>query len=221
MDGNGRWAKQRNLPKIMGHRNGVKTAGDIVKACAERGVKALTMYTFSSENWKRPKEEVDALMALLEENLKKGINELHANNVRFNVIGRRKGLPLSLINEFDRAMALTSVNTGIVLSLAINYGGRQEIFDAACELAARVSDGRVKIDEIDEKKFGDLMYTKGLPELDLLIRTSGEMRISNFLLWQSAYTEIYVTDTLWPDFTSAELDKALAEFEKRERRYGG
>ncbi|MBF0493895.1 MAG: isoprenyl transferase [Candidatus Omnitrophica bacterium] len=221
MDGNGRWAKKRNLPKIFGHKAGGETVDRILQAAAKRGIQALTLYTFSTENWKRPKEEVDALMQFFGEKLRSEKERMKENNVRFNVIGRIHELSEKLQNEIKSVMDYTGDNTGITLSLAINYGGRQEIFDAAKELSRGVSQGKINIDELNESIFEDLLYTKGLPELDLIIRTSGEMRLSNFLLWQSAYAEIYVTDTLWPDFCENDLDKALAEFAGRNRRYGG
>lgn len=219
MDGNGRWARKRNLPRIMGHKEGVKAADAIVAACAKRGIKALTLYTFSTENWKRPEEEVSALMDMLEKNLKEQSAKLMENNIRFNVIGRRDRFRPSLKSEIERAMLESSKNTGMVLTLALNYGGRQEILDAAKALFEGAGRGR-ELAEISEKDFESFLYTKGLPELDLMIRTSGEMRISNFLLWQAAYSEIYVTDTLWPDFDDKELDRALEEYSRRERRYG-
>jgi undecaprenyl diphosphate synthase len=221
MDGNGRWASQRNLPRVMGHRQGVRSALNITEACAKKGVEALTMYSFSTENWKRSKEEVDALMMLLEENLRNGWEKMHANGICFNVIGRKNELPLSLQSEIDRVMNVTAGNAGMTLTLALNYGGRTEIVDAARALSRQVKDGKLLPEDIDESIFERNLNTAGLPELDLIIRTSGEMRLSNFLLWQAAYCELYVTDTLWPDFNAEELDKALAEFDKRDRRYGG
>ncbi|MFC1570698.1 isoprenyl transferase [Candidatus Omnitrophota bacterium] len=218
MDGNGRWAAENNVPRIMGHRSGVKTVDVITEACARKGIKALTMYTFSSENWKRPKKEVNALMDLIERTLKKNEKKMKDNNIRFNAIGRIEGLPESLQGVIKDLKEKTASNDGMVLSLALNYGGRQEIIDAA--KAAAEAQGK-DISDLKEEDFADFLYTHDLPELDLVIRTSGEMRISNFLLWQSAYSEFYVTDTLWPDFSVKELEKALDEYGKRERRFGG
>lgn len=218
MDGNGRWAAENNVPRIMGHRNGVKTVDVITEACARKGIKALTMYTFSSENWKRPKKEVDALMDLIERTLKKNEKKMKENNIRFNAIGRIEGLPVSLQGVIRDLKEKTASNDGMVLTLALNYGGRQEIIDAA-KAASKARDKDVS--DLEEKDFEEFLYTHDLPELDLVIRTSGEMRVSNFLLWQSAYSEFYVTDTLWPDFSIEELEKALDEYGKRKRRFGG
>jgi undecaprenyl diphosphate synthase len=220
MDGNGRWAKKKNLPRIMGHRSGVEAVDVITEACAKLGIKALTLYTFSAENWKRPKKEIDALMTLLGQGLKKNAAKMKKNNIKFNVIGRIDGLPSVLRDEIRNAMKETSANSGMVLTLALNYGGRQEILDAAKAICERSAGKDTDISSWSEKDFEEFLYTDGLPELDLIIRTSGEMRLSNFLLWQSAYSEFYVTDTLWPDFNTAELEKALQEYGKRERRFG-
>ncbi len=220
MDGNGRWAKKRNLPKIMGHRAGVEMVDVITEECARAGVKALTLYTFSSENWKRPKEEVDLLMALLKKSLEQNIAKIQKNNIKFNVIGRMNELSESLQSSISEAREMTSSNSGMVLTLALNYGGRQEIVDAVKAICSKAKDD-VENMSFGEKDFEKYLYTEGLPDLDLVIRTSGEMRISNFLLWQIAYAELYVTDTLWPDFNGEELKKALDEYEKRQRRFGG
>jgi len=217
MDGNGRWAAERNVPRIMGHRSGVKTVDVITEACARKGIKALTMYTFSSENWKRPKNEVDTLMNLIENTLKSNESKMHDNNIRFNAVGRIDGLPESLQKVISDLKEKTATNDGMILSLALNYGGRQEILDAV-KAASRAYDNDVY--ELKEEDFERFLYTKDLPELDLIIRTSGEMRLSNFLLWQAAYAEFYVTKTLWPDFSVKELEKALDEYGKRERRFG-
>ncbi|MDP8299050.1 MAG: isoprenyl transferase [Candidatus Tantalella remota] len=221
MDGNGRWARKRNQPAIMGHRAGIKTVDDITEASAGMGIKALTLYTFSTENWKRPRKEVDALMALLGQCLDKYGSKIHKNNIRFNAIGRLGELPQSLQGRIDDTKALTGSNTGMVLTLALNYGGRQEILDAFKEACSSAAASGEDISLWDEDTLAKHLYTAGLPELDLVIRTSGEMRVSNFLLWQSAYSEFYVTETLWPDFNAAELTKALDEYSDRERRFGG
>ncbi len=216
MDGNGRWARQRNLPKIMGHRSGASTVDVIIEACARLGIKALTLYAFSTENWKRPKEEVDALMRLLEDMLRTKTGKIMENNVKFKVIGRIDEVSPGLKEMIKTVEDKSSANTGITLTLAINYGGRQEILDAARKVCASGED----IFSLGEEDFGKYLYTGGLPDPDLIIRTSGEMRLSNFLLWQAAYSELYVTDTLWPDFGKEELEKAIDEYEKRERRFG-
>ena len=219
MDGNGRWARKRNLPRIMGHRAGVKTADAMVEACAKLGIKALTMYTFSTENWKRPADEVSALMEILEKNLKEKAQKLKENNIRFNVIGRIDRFSPVLKAAIKRVTEETSANSGMVLTLALNYGGRQEILDAARSFARAGAEG-LDINSCVEEDFEKFLYTGDLPPLDLVIRTSGEMRVSNFLLWQIAYSELYVTDTLWPDFNEEELRKALGEYSGRERRFG-
>lgn len=221
MDGNGRWAKKRNLPKIMGHKEGGQTVDRIVEDCARRGIQALTLYSFSTENWARPKVEVDALMALFQETMKEKSQKLHSNNVKFQVIGRVSELPGSLRAEIKRIEDMTFDNTGLVLSLAINYGGRQEIFDAFRGLFKETTEKNIDLDSLDESSLERHLYTRGLPELDLIIRTSGEMRLSNFLIWQAAYSELYVTDVLWPDFGPGDMDKALESYDKRDRRYGG
>jgi len=221
MDGNGRWAKKRNLPKIMGHRAGVKSVERITEACALKGVKALTLYSFSTENWKRPQKEVEALMSLLGEGLRNYQKKLATNDIKFNVIGRIEELPAGLRDEIIRLEDLTAKSKGMVLTLALNYGGRQEIVDAVREFCQRCKKGVSDIDSLNEEDFEKFLYTKDLPELDLIIRTSGEMRLSNFLLWQAAYSELYISDVLWPDFGADDLDKALEEFAGRGRRYGG
>jgi len=220
MDGNGRWAKKRNLPKNLGHRAGAKSVAAVTEACAKRGIKALTLYSFSTENWKRPKEEVDVLMGLLKENLKAERARLQKNNIKFNVIGQMQRLSPPLRDEIKKVMELTSNNTGMVLTLAISYGSRQEILDAARALCRETEKGKMDIDSLTEDDFSRFLYTYNLPEPDLIIRTSGEMRLSNFLLWQAAYAEIYVTDVLWPDFGEQELEKALGEYARRDRRFG-
>jgi undecaprenyl diphosphate synthase len=221
MDGNGRWAKSRGLTRIAGHRAGAESVRETVRACGELGIGVLTLYAFSVENWRRPEAEVNALMLLLRQYLRGEVSELKKNNVRLNAIGRIGGLPKTVRAELARACAATAGNTGLLLNLAINYGGRTELVDAFRQLAAPLRDGRIRPEDIDEETIGQHLYTAGLPDPDLLIRTSGEMRLSNFLLWQGAYTEIYVTDTLWPDFRRPDLVKAIKEFQKRERRFGG
>ena len=220
MDGNGRWAKKRNLPRIMGHRSGVKTVSVITEACARLGIKALTLYTFSAENWKRPKEEVDMLMKLLGHTLKENGRRIKENNIRFNVIGRVGELPGALRSAIKDLMDETSANSGMILTLALNYGGRQEILDAVKAVCAKFGKLRRGISSWKEEDFEKFLYSDGIPDPDLVIRTSGEMRLSNFLLWQSAYSEFYVTETLWPDFDAAQLEKALKEYAKRERKFG-
>jgi undecaprenyl diphosphate synthase len=224
MDGNGRWAQRRHLPRVAGHRMGVKAAREIIETCARLKLPCLTLYAFSRENWSRPQSEVDFLMRLLREYLKRELPTIHKNNIRLSVIGRQADLPDAVRKDLDRAMQLTSQNTGMNLVVALNYGARAEIvdaFNAIMEKArANHSNGRSEF-RVDEEAIASHLYTAGLPDPDLLIRTSGEMRVSNFLLWQIAYAEIYVTETLWPDFSRARLVEALIDYQKRERRYGG
>ena len=220
MDGNGRWAKERFLPRLAGHREGINSVRDITRICGKIGVEYLTLYTFSKENWKRPPAEVSALMTLLLRTIKKEVKGLHENNVKFNVIGDLEMLPTSTKNGLQEGVTLTSKNTGLNLSLALNYGSRQEIIKAVQFLAREVRDGFLKPEEIDEELFSSNLYTKVIPDPDLMIRTSGESRLSNFLLWQSAYTEIYMTNIYWPDFREEELMKAIKNYQNRERRYG-
>jgi len=220
MDGNGRWAKKNGLPRIEGHRRGSETAVKITEACGELGVKALTLYTFSSENWKRPQAEVDALMDLFGKALNKNTDRMISNNVIFNVIGRRHGLPENLISVIDKAIKETSGNSGVKLTLAVNYGGRQEIVDAVKKVCSLRQKEDLDISALDEEGFNKFLYTKDLPDPDLIIRTSGELRLSNFLLWQSAYSEFYITETFWPDFNKKEFKKAVEEYKKRNRRFG-
>lgn len=215
MDGNGRWANRRGLPRIFGHRAGIRSVREIVRACGELEIGVLTLYAFSSENWLRPSEEVDALMRLLERYLKKETPELQKNNVSLRAIGRVEELPSFARQALKKAMEATSQNTGLVLNLALNYGSRQEIVDAV----NRALRDHVKV--MDERTLSRYVDTAGLPDPDLLIRTSGEYRISNFLLWQMAYTEIHITKTLWPDFHLRNLYEAILEYQKRERRFGG
>jgi undecaprenyl diphosphate synthase len=215
MDGNGRWAKARGLPRVAGHREGVNSAREIVRACGELGVEVLTLYTFSAENWRRPLHEIEALMRLLVQTIGAEVEHLKQNNVRLQTIGRTKDLALPVRVALNRAMRETESCTGLILNLALSYGGRQELVDAVREL---VKSGKKRI---TEENLAAHLYTAGLPDPDLLIRTSGELRISNFLLWQLAYAEIVVTDVLWPDFRKSQLLAAFEEFGHRHRRFGG
>lgn len=224
MDGNGRWAQRRHLPRVAGHRAGVTSARNIIETCARLNISALTLYAFSLENWRRPKAEIDFLMRLLREYLRKELPIIHKNNIRMMIIGRPEQLPAGVQNDVEEAMRVTAGNTGMRLAVALNYGGRAEIVDAFNAILKSLrSNGSYHGEStlIDEAAISQNLYTAGLPDPDLLIRTSGEMRVSNFLLWQIAYAEIYVTETLWPDFTRARLLEALIDFQKRERRYGG
>ncbi len=221
MDGNGRWAKQRGLPRIKGHEAGVESIRAAVNACGELGIRYLTLYAFSVENWSRPKAEVDALMKLLVFFLRKEVRELHKNGVRLRVIGRVSGLPKQAQQEIARAEEHTAANKGLTLLLALNYGGRSEIVDAARAFAADVEQGVRKIEDLNEETFGQYLYTRGIPDPELLIRTSGELRVSNFLLWQVSYTELWVTPVLWPEFRKEHLLNALDDYQKRQRRFGG
>jgi undecaprenyl diphosphate synthase len=221
MDGNGRWAQRRHLPRVAGHRAGVQSARTVIETCAKLGIPALTLYAFSMENWRRPKAEIDFLMRLLCEYLRKEIPSIQRNNIRMLVIGRSDQLPEAVRADIDRAMEQTSGNTGMKLAVALNYGGRAELVDAFNRILDRVRNNGLANARVDEEMISQHLYTAGLPDPDLLIRTSGEMRVSNFLLWQIAYAEIYVTETLWPDFSRARLYEALLDFQKRERRYGG
>ena len=221
MDGNGRWAARRGQPRVVGHRAGVEAVRSTVDTGARLGLGALTLYAFSTENWKRPRLEVDALMRMLKRYLRIELEEIDRQNIRFQPIGRIEGLRDSVRRELERAVERTAHNTGMVLSVALNYGGRAEIMDAVRAAAlALAAEGRSAA-EMTEEEVGRHLYTAGLPELDLLVRTSGELRISNFLLWQAAYSEIYVTETLWPDFRRADLLEAVADFQRRDRRFGG
>jgi len=217
MDGNGRWAAQRHLPRVEGHRAGIESVRDVVETSARLGIGVLTLYAFSVENWKRPRAEVNTLMMLLKRYIRLELGTLLQNNIRFRVIGRADELAPDVQHELELGIAKTEKNTGMLFNIALNYGGRAEIVDAARRAIASGIDAA----DLDESKFGDLLYTAGQPDPDLLIRTSGEMRVSNFLLWQIAYAEIWVTDTLWPDFRRRDLLNAIVDYQKRDRRYGG
>ncbi len=220
MDGNGRWAKKRGLPRILGHRQGVKAVKKVVRIAGEIGVKYLTLYTFSTENWKRPKREISAIMKLLGETTRRELAELLENNVRLIATGDIGKLPEKRRDILLDAINKTMNNTGLVLNLALNYSGRTEIIEAVRGIVRDIVDGRISPDSIDDAMFAGYLQTNGLPDPDLLIRTSGEMRISNFLIWQTSYTELYVTDVLWPDFNENDFLLAIREFQKRERRFG-
>jgi undecaprenyl diphosphate synthase len=222
MDGNGRWAGQRCLPRVAGHKAGIGPVRSSVETCARLGVKVLTLYAFSVENWKRPRHEVETLWRLLRYYLKQELPDLQKNDIRLQAIGRVEALPDQVRRELESAVEATSANRGLVVNLAINYGGRAEIIDAVNSILdmARL-DGSIGTLKIDEDLIATSLYTASCPDPDLLIRTSGEMRISNFLLWQIAYAELYVTNTLWPDFSRADLLQAVLEYQKRDRRYGG
>jgi len=220
MDGNGRWAKARGLPRAAGHQAGARCVKPVLEHAARRGVEALTLYSFSSENWRRPADEVDALMSLAHAKLVEERDALVRSNVRFRRIGRRDGLPERVLEQLDATEAATAHCTGIALVLALNYGSRAEIADAARRLAQRVKAGELDPASIDESSLGAELDTASLPEPDLLIRTAGQMRLSNYLLWQLSYAELMFTDTLWPDFGPAQLDDAIAEFVRRERNFG-
>jgi undecaprenyl diphosphate synthase len=221
MDGNGRWARLRHLPKIAGHRAGANSVRQAIEAARELGVKVLTLYTFSTENWKRPKNEVHSLFGLLENYLEKEEALLNKNNVKFSVIGDVDGLPESVRVKIKKVMNSTQDNTGLTLNLALNYGSRSEILHAAKEMLKDVQNGKIYLEKVDEQAFSEYLYTKGLPDPDLVIRTSGESRVSNFLLWQIAYSELYIMKKLWPDFRKSDLKKAISEYQKKERRFGG
>jgi len=220
MDGNGRWAKKRRLPRLAGHRAGTEPVRKCVRTSARIGIEYLTLYTFSLENWSRPKAEVAGLMLFLEEVLRKEFLELDENGVRLNAIGRLDLLPAGTRKALDRSIEKLSKNRGLVLTLALSYGGRAEIVDAARRLCEQVASGALRADDIDEARFHDSLYDSSLPDPDLLIRTSGELRVSNFLLWQIAYSEIWVTDVLWPDFSEAHLIQGIRAFQERDRRFG-
>ena len=217
MDGNGRWAAQRHLPRVEGHRAGIDSVRDVVETSARLGIEVLTLYAFSVENWKRPRAEINTLMTLLKRYLRLELSTLLKNDIRFQVIGRKDELSADVQHELDIGIRQTANNRGMLFNIALNYGGRAEIVDAA----KRVLAAGIDPDDLDERRFGAFLYTAGQPDPDLLIRTSGEMRVSNFLLWQIAYSEIWVTETLWPDFRRRHLLEAVVAYQKRDRRYGG
>jgi len=217
MDGNGRWARRHRLPRLEGHRAGIEAARRTVEYLAKKGLKFLTLFAFSTENWSRPKREVRGLLHLLEEALERELHNLEAHDVRLRHLGKLDGIPRRLQEKIRRALELTAGNQGMTLCLAFNYGGRAEILEATRKL---ISEG-VRPEEVSEDLFSRYLYTAGLPDVDLVIRTSGELRLSNFLIWQTAYSEFYFTPTLWPDFDEEEIEKALASFSQRERRFGG
>lgn len=221
MDGNGRWAKAKNIPKIMGHRKGAEVIREISKACAESGVEILTLFAFSTENWKRPEEEVNGLMNLLKDYLTKEKAELNKNGIRFMAMGRIDDLREDIREGINKLANDTKTNKKLILNLAINYGARSEIVDAVKLISKEVSENKINPESINEEIFSKHIYTKDLPDPDLIIRTSGEMRLSNFMLWQAAYSEIYVTKKLWPDFTKEDLAEAIIDYAKRDRRFGG
>jgi undecaprenyl diphosphate synthase len=215
MDGNGRWAKGRSLPRVFGHKRGVQTVKEIVKAADDLGIEILTIYAFSTQNWKRPQTEIKALISLLRQFMKKDLKELHSNGVKLRILGDLSKFHKNIIKEIGNACEVTSKNTGLELNIALNYGAREELIRAFGEMS------RQGIKKPTEEIVSSFLYTSGQPDPDLLIRTSGELRISNFLLWQIAYSEIYVTNKLWPDFTRHDLEDAIVEFQRRERRFGG
>ncbi len=221
MDGNGRWARQHGLPRVSGHAEGAKTVRAIVTDCARLGIGYLTLYSFSTENWKRPREEVDALMAMYAEYLVAERETILSNDVRLVQVGRREGLPDVVLRELDTTASMSAANTGLTLCLALNYGSRGEIVDAVRRLAREVADGRRRPEDIDEAAISGALYTAGMPDPDLLIRTANEHRISNFLLWQISYAELHITPVLWPDFRPEHLREAIRDYAARQRRYGG
>ena len=220
MDGNGRWARDRRLPRFAGHNEGIHSVREIVRICGEIGVKYLTLYTFSNENWSRPNKEVSAIMNLLMKTISKEISNLHKNNVRFNAIGDLNSLPKNSFQGIKRGIEKTKENTGLNLTLALSYGGRQELLSAVKSIIQKVTSELIKLEDINENEIMNELYTKNMPDPDLLIRTGGEKRISNFLLWQIAYTELYMTDTFWPDFRENSLLKSILDFQHRQRRFG-
>ena len=221
MDGNGRWAKKRGMPRAFGHRKGVETLEPIIEACGQWSIEALTLFAFSTENWARPKDEVNALMGLINEFFNKKIDELDRKGVCIRMLGDLTGVPEPQRRVAEAAMARTKDNTGLKLNIALNYGGRDEMLHAAKALAARAAAGEIRPEDITRADLEDALYTHGLPDVDLVIRTSGEMRLSNFMLYQIAYSEFVVTDTLWPDFDVRALHEAIAAYQKRDRRFGG
>ena len=220
MDGNGRWAEQKGMPRIFGHQNGVTAVRKIVEAASKFNIKYLTLFTFSVENWDRPRSEVDTLMGLLVQTLKDEFEDMFKNNIKLHAIGDLDTLPGEVKEELYTIIESTKDNTGMTLTLALSYGGKQEIFKAVKEISEKVKNDIICLDNFDDSVINDHLYTSNLPDVDLLIRTSGEKRISNFLLWQIAYAELYFTDVYWPDFTEEDLEKAIVEYQNRERRFG-
>ena len=221
MDGNGRWAKNKFLPRTAGHKAGVETIRRVLRECKRLNIKHITLYAFSTENWKRPKIEVDALMNLLSSYLKSELQELHDENIKITAIGDLSNLPNKCVKELDNAIELTKNNTGCNLNLALNYGGRLDIKNALVDIIKDVKDGKIDVDKVDENTISDYLSTKHIPDPDLLIRTSGEERLSNFLLWEVAYSEFYFTEVYWPDFDEKQLQKAIFTYQNRDRRFGG
>jgi len=221
MDGNGRWARRRGMPNIVGHRAGVETIRRVIEMCLDMDIKVLTLYAFSTENWSRPKKEVEGLMRLLDRYLDKERRKLQEHNIRFNVIGNLEKFPAAIREKLNDTIALTGKNNKLVLNLALSYGGREEIVHAAKKISQDVKEGRLKLEDLDEQSFSRYLYTKDIPDPDLLIRTSGEMRISNFHLWQLSYAEIYMSKKLWPDFKKEDFKKAIDTYATRDRRFGG
>jgi len=220
MDGNGRWAKKRGLPRVAGHKKGVETVRDMVQACSEIGIKYLTLYTFSTENWKRPQEEVTTLMRLIVKSLKNETDELNANNVKLTTIGDTSSLPAVVQEELLQAVVKTGSNTGLVLNLALSYSGRWELINAIKNISKQVKENKISISDIDEKIVAANLETRSIPDPDLLIRSGGEFRISNFLLWQLAYSELFISDVMWPEFKARHLFDAIDNYQNRERRFG-
>ena len=220
MDGNGRWAKRRNQPRVFGHRQGAKSVRKVVEATARLGINNLTLYAFSTENWNRPKHEIKTLMKLLVNALKNELGLMMKNNIRLNAIGHTDMMPTNVQQELQEVLDETKENSGLVLTLALSYGARQEILRAVQEISHKVKNNIISVENVDDNIINKHLYTQNLPDVDLLIRTSGEVRISNFLLWQIAYAELYFTDELWPDFNETSLHKAIADYQKRERRFG-
>ncbi len=221
MDGNGRWAQSRKLPRLAGHKAGVESLREIIRTSSDIGIHHLTVYAFSTENWKRPEEEVNGLFKLLVLYLEKELKDIHNNNVRLKVIGNLKQLPLNVINKIENAIEKTKDNTGLTFNIALNYGGRDELIHSIKKVAELAGNGEITPESIDESVIEKYLYTSDIPDPDLIIRTSGEIRLSNFLLWQSAYSELYFTKTLWPDFDETALFEAIEEYQNRKRRYGG
>lgn len=220
MDGNGRWAKKKLMNRVFGHEKGAETVREIITACRELEIRILTLYAFSTENWSRPEKEVNTLMKLLKKFVQSETDELHDKGIKLNVIGQKERLPIDVQEELDLAISKTKDNTEMILNLALSYGAREEITRAVRKIAYKIKQGEVLIEDINEEMVSKYFYTAGMPDPDLLIRTSGEMRISNFLLWQIAYSELYISETLWPDFTRDEFINILRDYQKRDRRFG-